>query len=67
MEKKNSKLKSSFLYIKKKKNSLSKKTLNNLNRIIRKFILRSMYPNGPFHVEIIVQKKQKIFTLLKGT
>ena len=52
---KNSKVVSYIL----KKNSLSKKTLNNLNRIIRKFILRSMYPNGPFHVEIIVQKKQK--------
>lgn len=59
---KNSKVVSYIL----KKNSLSKKTLNNLNRIIRKFILRSMYPNGPFHVEIIVQKKTKNIYIVEG-
>lgn len=49
-----------------KKNSLSKKILNNLENMIKKFILKSKYPNGPFHIEVIVQKNTNIIYIVEG-
>lgn len=45
-----------------KQNSLTTKIIKDIKSTLKKFILNSKYPNGPFHAEIIVQKKtNKIF------
>ena len=45
-----------------KQNSLKNKIIKDIKLTLKMFILNSKYPDGPFHAEIIVQKKtDKIF------
>jgi predicted ATP-grasp superfamily ATP-dependent carboligase len=56
MEKKKIKKSKTVSYIM-KQNSLAKKIIKKIDRILSIFLRSSKYPNGPFHAEIIINKK----------
>jgi predicted ATP-grasp superfamily ATP-dependent carboligase len=56
MEKKKIKKSKTVSYIM-KQNSLRTKIIQKINAILSIFLSSSKYPNGPFHVEIIIDKK----------
>jgi len=56
MEKKKLKKSKTVSYVM-KQNSLRAKIIQKINTILSNFLRSSKYPNGPFHVEIIINKK----------
>ena len=50
---------SKFVSYSLKKNYLHNEIINKIKKVLSLFILNSKYPDGPFHAEIIVQKKTK--------
>ena len=49
-----------------KKNSLNKHLINEIKKVTSQFVLHSKYPDGPFHLEIIVEKKTKKIFIVEG-
>lgn len=65
MEKKKIKRSKTVSYII-KQNSLKSKVVKEIEEVLKKFIFESKYPNGPFHIEIIIQKKTNKIFLVEG-
>ncbi len=65
MEKKKIKKSKTVSYII-KQNSLKRKIIKEIEEVLKKFIFASKYPNGPFHMEVIIQKKTNKIFLVEG-
>ena len=49
-----------------KQNSLKSKVVKEIEEVLKKFIFASKYSDGPFHIELIIEKKTNKIFLVEG-